>query len=210
MTIDKTESPQIYVACLASYNAGIHFGAWIDANQDPDDILEAITALVLRKSPSPNVMVTCPDCKGSGNDAEVDSNCPTCKGKGKVPSAEEWAIHGSEGFMGVAIGEHHDLEEISDLAEGIVNNGEAFAAYANYVGPDHATVEDFQERYRGAFRSKEEWAEEFLTDTGAMADMPQNLYHYFDFEKYARDCELGRDVVFIEVDCGDVIVFDAH
>ncbi len=35
-------TPRIYVACLASYNAGRLHGAWIDAHQEP----EAITAEV--------------------------------------------------------------------------------------------------------------------------------------------------------------------
>ena len=32
-----TTTPKIYVACLASYNAGILHGRWIDADQDADD-----------------------------------------------------------------------------------------------------------------------------------------------------------------------------
>lgn len=42
--------PKIYVACLASYNAGTLFGAWIDATQDLDDI-EAEIADMLKRSP---------------------------------------------------------------------------------------------------------------------------------------------------------------
>jgi len=33
---------RIYVACLASYNAGILHGAWIDAHQSADDIQAAV------------------------------------------------------------------------------------------------------------------------------------------------------------------------
>ena len=43
--------PRIYVACLASYNAGILHGEWIDAT-DADDIREAIQEM-LKHSPSP-------------------------------------------------------------------------------------------------------------------------------------------------------------
>lgn len=36
------DTPQIYVACLAAYNNGILFGAWIDATQDADAIHQDI------------------------------------------------------------------------------------------------------------------------------------------------------------------------
>lgn len=45
-------APRIYVACLASYNAGRLYGAWIDATQDADDI-HADVAAMLAASPTP-------------------------------------------------------------------------------------------------------------------------------------------------------------
>lgn len=44
--------PRIYVACLASYNDGILYGRWIDADQDADAIREEIAAMIAR-SPTP-------------------------------------------------------------------------------------------------------------------------------------------------------------
>lgn len=44
--------PRIYVACLASYNSGILYGRWIDADQDADVIREEI-ADMLKGSPEP-------------------------------------------------------------------------------------------------------------------------------------------------------------
>ena len=46
-----TDTPRIYVACLASYNAGILHGEWIDAT-DADTIREAIQEM-LKRSPTP-------------------------------------------------------------------------------------------------------------------------------------------------------------
>ncbi|QEU33463.1 MULTISPECIES: antirestriction protein ArdA [Stenotrophomonas] len=55
---------QIYVACLASYNAGVLHGEWIDLEgRDADDVGGEI-ARILRESPHPNVTVACPDCAG--------------------------------------------------------------------------------------------------------------------------------------------------
>jgi len=52
MSDTTTDTPRIYVACLASYNAGHLHGEWIDANQDADIIQEAIQEM-LEKSPIP-------------------------------------------------------------------------------------------------------------------------------------------------------------
>jgi len=50
MTDTTTDTPRIYVACLASYNAGILHGEWIDAT-DADTIREAIQEM-LKGSPT--------------------------------------------------------------------------------------------------------------------------------------------------------------
>jgi antirestriction protein len=52
MTKNKAD-PQIYVACLASYNAGHLHGKWVDARQDIETIREQITD-ILKSSPIPN------------------------------------------------------------------------------------------------------------------------------------------------------------
>jgi antirestriction protein len=46
-------SPKIYIACLASYNNGILYGNWIDANQDAD-VLSTEIKEILAKSPMEN------------------------------------------------------------------------------------------------------------------------------------------------------------
>jgi len=51
MSNTATDTPRIYVACLASYNAGILHGEWIDAT-DAETIREAIQEM-LEKSPIP-------------------------------------------------------------------------------------------------------------------------------------------------------------
>jgi antirestriction protein len=50
LTTTTTDGPRIYVASLSDYNAGHLHGAWIDADQDPEDIASDIAAM-LRRSP---------------------------------------------------------------------------------------------------------------------------------------------------------------
>lgn len=45
--------PTIYVECLAAYNAGISYGAWIDVAQDAETVWDQINAM-LTSSPIPN------------------------------------------------------------------------------------------------------------------------------------------------------------
>jgi antirestriction protein len=48
MTNASDSSPRIYVACLAAYNNGFLHGAWIDVDQDADQIRDEITAMLAR------------------------------------------------------------------------------------------------------------------------------------------------------------------
>lgn len=48
MTNISESNPRIYVACLAAYNNGYLHGAWIDADQDADEIRGEIAAILVR------------------------------------------------------------------------------------------------------------------------------------------------------------------
>jgi antirestriction protein len=48
MTNATDSNPRIYVACLAAYNNGYLHGAWIDADQDADEIRDEISAMLAR------------------------------------------------------------------------------------------------------------------------------------------------------------------
>jgi antirestriction protein len=46
ITTTATETPRVYVACLAAYNSGILHGAWIDAAQEPWVIYDDVQAML--------------------------------------------------------------------------------------------------------------------------------------------------------------------
>ncbi|MFD1197259.1 antirestriction protein ArdA [Brucella gallinifaecis] len=48
MTNVSDSHPRIYVACLAAYNNGYLHGAWIDADQDAEQIRDEIAAMLAR------------------------------------------------------------------------------------------------------------------------------------------------------------------
>jgi len=155
-TATDTDTPRIYVACLASYNAGILHGEWIDAT-DVDEIREAIETMLA---------------------------------KSRQPIAEEWAIHDYEGFGGIRLSEWEDLDKVAELGALIEEHGEAFAAYADHVGVDHATEEGFQEAYCGEWDSERAYAEN-LFDELYLHDVPEHVQSYIDYDAFARDVFMG-------------------
>lgn len=181
---------RIYVACLASYNAGTLHGRWIDADQDADDIREEIAAM-LRESPYPNVTVDCEECDGDSR-----AGCSFCKGTGQVPSAEEYAIHDYEGFEGIKIGEHEDIDTVAELVQAIDQRGEAFAAWWNNENRDDVDMDAFLDAYAGTYKSEEEYAEEFVEECYAdiLKSLPDFIRYHIDYEGIARDFQLGGDV----------------
>jgi len=173
---------------------------------------------MLRASKYPNVMVDCPECIPTATHNPVaflalggSLACPTCKGEGKVPSAEEFAIHDHEGFEGINIGEFTSIREVAALAQCLDEEGEAFAVYLRYGGmvaeDDAQTMLDsFRDHYRGTYRSAEDYAEELFRE---IHDIPDFLDSYIDWERVARDMEIGGDIWTHEGGDG-VYVFDNH
>ena len=45
----------------------------------------------------------------------------------------------------------------------------------------------------------DEYAEEYITDSGLLDDMPENLRYYFDCEAFARDMLLSGDINEVEI-----------
>jgi antirestriction protein len=102
--MNETETPRIYTACLSSYNNGRLHGAWIDCDQDSDEIMKEIEAM-LSLSPM-----------------------------NEIAKCEEWSIHDYEGFKGLKISEHEGIDRVAELAAAVEEHGEAFAAYVECYG----------------------------------------------------------------------------
>lgn len=188
--MNATTTYRIYVASLSDYNSGHLLGRWIDANQDADDIAAEV-AEMLRESKFPNVMV------------DVDGE--------QVPSAEEWAIHDYE-LGGIKISESESFETVAELAAALDEHGEPFAAWWNNENRDDVDLDAFQEAYQGEFDSLADYVEDFWNQTGEYKRDDKNWWspiNYVDWERMARDLELGGDVWTHEAD-GKVYVFNNH
>lgn len=133
------------------------------------------------------------------------------KGSKEAP-AEEWAIHDTEGFGPVNVGEHTSLEDIASMIELAEKHGEdlAYAVIAHECGNVEAARGDLEDRYRGTYADLASYAEDFLTETGSLDKVPEDLRSYFDFEAYGRDLDLNGDVFTVDLPGGEIAVFDGH
>lgn len=104
-----------------------------------------------------------------------------------MPDAEEWAIHDYEGFHGITISEHESIDRVVELAQKLEEHGEAFAAFLDCYSFED--IDDFEDRYRGCYKSKEDFAEERYEEDGTIKRIEEAGLKscYIDFEMVARD-----------------------
>lgn len=154
-----SETYQIYVADLSAYNNGYLHGTWIDATQNEEDILAEIQTMLAAS--------------------------PVIELYGEVP--EEWAIHSYEGFHGIEIDEYESISKVSQLAQELEEHGAPYAAYLSYFSD--GTVEDFEDKYRGCFQDREDFAYNLYDEMGTIQQLEKVGLnsHYIDFVAIARD-----------------------
>ena len=142
---------------------------------------------------------------------DIEAEIQEILSKSPVPDAEEFAIHDYEGFGSLRLSEFEPIEKVSQVAKLIEEHGTMFAELVGHFGGaryiDEA-IEAMEERYQGAHKSLEDWAYEYAKDTGLECAEP--YVNYIDWERFARDAEMGGDIFTIETDDGMVHVFSGH
>lgn len=145
---------------------------------------------------------------------ELEESSTSCSRRRRPPGTEEWAIHDYDGFGPLRLDEYTDLATVSRLAQGIAAHGEAFAALAGWLGAADATLDRFEQHYRGSWESVPAYVAELFDDLGVqdyLREVPEWLVPYvrIDHEAFARDRELSGDIYAAETNQG-VAIFDAH
>ena len=184
------DGPRIYVASLIDYNNGLLHGRWIEAVDDPEAMQEEIE--------------------------EMLTASPTTARYGGV--AEEWAIHDYDGFGDLRLNEYQALSTIARLAGGIRQHGLAFAAWAAHIGDggrSEDAIEQFEDCYRGEWDSVEAYAAELLDQfelDRIVQQVPEWLRPYVSIDTggFARDLEIGGDIVSAETPEGGVWVWSGR
>lgn len=63
--------------------------------------------------------------------------------------------------------------------------------------------------YQGCYKSLADYAESYLDDTGMIAEVPESLRNYIDFDSWAKDCERSGDITSVDGDNG-IYIFSAN
>lgn len=180
-----TTTPRVWIACLASYNAGRLIGEWVDAT-DADEMREATERITVEAIKA----------------ATEAGEFPVYFG---VP--EEFAIHDYDGFgdLSSTLGEYPSWETVARIGALIEQYGDTFTAFVEACEPDIDTVteDEFLSAYRGDYDSEEDFAREHVSETG-WAGVPagdfelggypprkvnpiEELESYLDWEKIAQE-----------------------
>lgn len=168
----QNDRPKIYVACLASYNAGHLHGEWILADQEPQEIQAAIHSM-LGKSPEPFAE------EWAIHDYEGFSSISL----GEWPSLERVST------LAKLIAEHGEPFALWYQNQ----DGSNF---------DCSELEEmFLEQWQGAFESETDFAYKLLEETGKLSELPTWAQSYFDYESYARDLNISGDFSFARHNC---------
>ncbi|TRW96277.1 antirestriction protein ArdA [Paracoccus sp. M683] len=123
-----------------------------------------------------------------------------------IEDAEEWAIHDHEGFEGAEVSEYMGIEQVAELAAFIEEHGEIGGKLVGHFGNLDEARKAIEDAYAGEYRSLADFAEELTEETG---DIPERLRFYIDYDRMARDMEIG-DVFTIETGFEQVHVFWSH
>lgn len=127
--------------------------------------------------------------------AELDQAVAFMLRNGYTPDAQEWAVYDYHDFCGLDLGEYVPMSRISRIACGIAEHGDAFAAWAEYVGTDaEDELDRFGDCYLGRYDSVEAYAEQLLEEADAYSyfdAVPESLRQYaiYDIEHITLDIE---------------------
>ena len=175
-----TETPRIYVASLADYNAGRLHGRWIDANQPADAIREHISEMLTESKQAVAEEWAIHDYEGFGS-----------------LQLSEYADIGSVAEAAYQIVEHGAF--FASLLD-----------YVGGVSCLEQAIRYMDEGYCGEYDSLADYAEQFIDDcySDSLRNLPEFIRYHIDYEGIARDMELSGDVFSLECD-GRVHVFHA-
>jgi antirestriction protein len=184
-TPERVPSPQprIYVASLSDYNDGRLHGAWLDADAEPEELTDAVRAMLAR-SPMPGAEEwAIHDYEGFGplQLGEYEDLATISR------IAQGIAVHGPAYAHWASICGTSDRDELARFDDAYLGTWPSIEAYAEEL-LDDLGIEDAIERA-----------------------VPGHLQSYVkvDIEGFARDLEYSGDVTSCEGDDG-VYLFDQN
>lgn len=167
-----TIEPQIYVACLASYNNGILHGKWIDATLSGDEIMQEVKAMLADSKIEEADEWAIHDYQGF-----------------ECINIDEW-----QSF--------DEVSEIANMLIDSRWDSSLIASLYEHLGSGTTTenvIDYLHENYLGEHESLGHWAEQFLDETGGLESIPENLRYYINFDKYGLDADINGDIFTVDI-----------
>lgn len=161
LTAPTAADPQVWIGCLACYNAGRLVGDWFPAIEADETSTRTVHATAGYTGPLVETHEELWVMDHEGFSGLLTGECSPAEA---TRLAEI-------------------LEDVRDPA--------AFAAYVDHVGDLEDALETFEDAYRGTFESERAFAEELVDDLGILAGVDQEIARYFDTAAYARDLFIG-------------------
>lgn len=122
-----------------------------------------------------------------------------------IEDSEEWAIHDFEDFGGYELRESSSLEEVSQVADFLIDNGEIAAVLLGYFqNLDEAA--QLLEEYCGIYENVRDFAEEIVQEC---YEIPDYLQMYIDYDAFGRDLFISDYLAITSDRGGDIYVFRA-
>lgn len=143
-----------------------------------------------------------------GDADEVRAAVAAMLAESPEPGAEEWAIHGAEGFESARVSEYMDFDDVCDLAEFIEEHGGLGAKLYEHFGEDLDEAKAAFEEYAGEFKSAADFAEDLIRETGP--EIPKPLEYYIDWASLARDMEFNGEILVFETGFDEFHIFWAR
>ena len=149
-------------------------------------------------------------------DEEILAEAKRILATSETPGAEEWVIFDYDKFGDFKPEQFESLEVVARVARGIAEHGLPFAAWAQLHDADEHMLAAFEDSYLGEYDSVEHWADDFLAETGAVAqldllasDHMGDLAQYvkLDVAAWAHDAWLSGDIHVMHNDDGRCWIF---
>lgn len=128
--------------------------------------------------------------------ADADALLDACREFHKDEPDPELMFQDFEGFPRSYYSESPDkalLDKAYEWEAASESDREIWDAYIKNMGKD-AELSDALDAYAGTYRSVTAWAENFIEETGMLADVSETISRYFDYEAFGLDAEKGGDI----------------
>jgi len=177
---ERKAQPRVYIASLADYNDGRLYGAWIDADQDEDELDRAIKEMLAR-SPSPGAEEwAIHDYEGFGplrldEFESLAAVARIAKGIGEHgPAFAAWAAH-----VGT------DSEALDEFEDAYMGEWESAVAFAEEMLDDMGHIDEI------------------------MRNVPEHLAPYvqIDYKGFVSDLVRNGELATLEKPDGGIYVF---